>query len=561
MTKRKQLAAMALGGVGHIGMNMMVYECDGDIIVVDAGQSFGDDTTPGIDSVIPETKFLRDHAKDIKGVFITHAHEDHIGAIAYCWDDFAGAPVYASPFARLAIESKLAELGVRPGKNQLQTIQPREQYKAGLFTVEYVMVAHSILEAFGLCIRTPYGNVVHTGDYKFDDNAPFDQKVDEARWGQIGKEGVLAVFGDSTNIFNLKETGSEAPVTAHIEKLIREAKGRVFFAAFASHLGRSLKIFETAAKCGRKVTMLGRTINKMTGYAKDLGYFPGSLKNWVVDAEDAARQPADKVFIFASGTQGETEASLSRLAHGQDVRGIKIQPGDTVIMSSRMIPGNERPILNVISQLYERGAIVISELNDRDTHVSGHGGRPDVQRMYKMLNPTYVIPVHGEPHMLVEHCAVAKSWGYQPLRLKPGHKLVLADDKGGKPHVQDHAYPHGFNYVDGLNILPHDPLQIKERRKLSYDGVVSAALAVRRSNGEWVGDISLSTRGLLDERLQKKLLDRAAGHAMKVLENVFPDGLIDDPRAAVEAVSSSLKKSFKQDRGKTPTIMVNIVEV
>jgi ribonuclease J len=226
-----------------------------------------------------------------------------------------------------------------------------------------------------------------------------------------------------------------------------------------------------------------------------------------------------------------------------------------------MIPGNERPILNVISQLYERGANVVSELTDRDTHVSGHGGRPDIERMYRMLNPAYVIPVHGEPLHLVEHANVAKGWGYTPLRLKAGHKLVLADEKGGKPYIQDHTYPHGYNYVDGLNILPHDPLQLKERRKLSYDGVVSAAIAVRRTNGEWVGDISLSTRGLLDERLQKKVLDRASGHAMKVLENVFPDGLIDDPRAAIEAISSSLKKSFKQERGKTPTIIVNIVEV
>lgn len=558
MSKRKQLAAMALGGVGKIGMNMMVYECDGKYIVVDAGQSFGDESTPGVDSIIPDTRFLREHHKDIEAVFITHAHEDHIGAIAYLWDDFGGAPVYASPFCRMAIEDKLRELGVKPGKNQLITAKPREVIQAGPFDVEYVAVAHSVLEAYGLAIKTEYGTIVHTGDYKFDASSPFGQDTDSKRWGEIGKEGVLAVFGDSTNIFNQKETLGEDQVAIHLEGLMKNAKQRVFFAAFASHMGRNLKVAEIAAQQGRKVCFLGRTINRMIGYSKELGYFPASLKNWVIDAEQAAGLPPEKVFIFASGTQGEPGSSLTRLGHGQEVRGLRIHPGDTVIYSSRMIPGNERPILDVISGLYERGADVIGELVDKKTHVSGHGGRPDIQRMYKLLNPKYVVPVHGEGLHLVEHANVAKSWGYKPLRLKGGHKLVLAP---GDAHVAEHTYPHGANYVDGLNILNSEALPIKERKKMSYNGVVSAALAVRRSNGEWVGDLTLSTKGLIDERLQRKMIDKASGNAMKVLDSLFPDGFIDDQNQAREAISQSVRKSFRADRGKEPVVIVNIVEV
>jgi ribonuclease J len=558
MSKRKQLAAMALGGVGQIGMNMMVYECDGKYIVVDAGQSFADEHNPGVDSIIPDTRFLREHQKDIEAVFITHAHEDHIGAIAYLWDDFGGAPVFASQFARMAVEDKLRELGVKPGKQQLITAKPYEPIKAGAFSVEYVPVAHSILEAFGLAIKTDYGTIVHTGDYKFDPSSPFGQDTDAKRWGEIGKDGVLAVFGDSTNIFNLKETLGEDLVAAHIEGLIKNAKQKVFFAAFASHMGRNLKVAEIAAANGRKVCFLGRTVNRMIGYAKELGYYPATLKNWVIDAEQAAGMPPEKVFIFASGTQGEGGSSLTRLGHGQEVRGLRVNPGDTVIYSSRMIPGNERPILDVVSGLYERGAHVINELTDRKTHVSGHGGRPDIQRMYKLLNPKYVVPVHGEGLHLVEHANVAKSWGYKPLRLKAGHKLVLAP---GEAHVAEHTYHHGFNYVDGLNILNTEALPIKERKKMAYNGVVSAALALRKSNGQWVGDLTLSTRGLIDERLQRKMIDKAAGNAMKVLDSLFPDGFIDDQNQAREAITQSVRKSFRADRGKEPVIMVNFVEV
>lgn len=572
MSKNKHLSALPLGGVGIIGTNMMVYECDGDIIVVDAGVSFPDESAPGTDVIVPDTRYLREHAKRIKAVFITHAHEDHIGAVGYLWDDFAGAPVYASPLGQMVIQGKLQELGIKPAKGQLQTIQVREQYKAGHFSVEFVPVNHSVPEAFALAIRTPYGTIVHTGDYKFDDNAIFGHKTDEARFAEIGKEGVLAVFGDSTNTMSEESTGGEAPVIARLTKLVEEAKGRIFFAAFASHFGRTFEIAKVAAKNGRKVCFLGRTINKFIQHAKVLNYWPKELNNWVVDAEEAAGLPAEKVFVFASGTQGEGGSSLTRLSQGADVRGLKLRQGDTVIMSSRMIPGNERAVLSVINGLTGLNVKVISQLNDDGIHVSGHPGRPDVRRMYKAIKPTYVIPVHGEPYHLMAHADLARKEGYKPLQLKAGHKLILAEesnpddgnrkpDAAFKPYHTSHSYPHGFNYIDGLNILENDPLILKERRKLGYEGLVTAALAIRTTTGEWASEVSLSTRGLIDEVLQADVMKGAVAKTTQALETVFPDGRIDDRTRAAEVISQTLRRHFKLERGKQPSTVVLFTDI
>lgn len=564
---KKHLAALPLGGVGIIGMNMMVYECDGSYIVVDAGVSFPDETCPGVNAVIPDTRFLREHAKHIKAFFLTHAHEDHVGGLGYVWDDLGGAPVHASPFGMEVVRSKLSELGIRPEKGQLITTTVREEYTAGPFKVEYVPVSHSIPEAFGLAIKTPYGTIMHTGDYKFDEAAPFGQKTDEKRLGELGNEGVLAVFGDSTNAMKPTESGSEAPVIEHLSEVIKNTKGRVVFAAFASHIGRTLQLAEVAAAQGRKICFLGRTIGKMTGHAKTLGFYPNSLKNWVVDAEEMSSLADDKVFIFASGTQGEGGSSLTRLSQGNDVRGIKLKPADTVILSSRMIPGNERAILNVINGLSEIGVKVISELNDEKIHVSGHGGIPEITRMYNLLKPKYVVPVHGEPMHLRAHGELAKKLGSQPLKLRTGQKLVLAEraedgsisDK--KPYVQSHSYPHGLNYIDGLNILDHDPVVLKDRRKLAYEGVVVAAVALRKNNGEILSDVSVTSRGLIDERLQADLLKACSTNSMKMLEKLYADGIVDDRNQASEAIQQVVRKLFRQIRGKQPTVLVQFVEV
>ncbi len=558
--KTNQLAALALGGVGHIGTNMMVYECNGEYIVVDAGVSFPDDTTPGVDVIIPDTRFLREHAKQIKAVFITHAHEDHIGAVGYLWDDFAGAPLYASPLAAMVVQGKLAELGIKPTAGQIVTIEAGQPYQVGGFSVEYVPVSHSVPESFALAITTPHGTVVHTGDYKFDTHAPFGQITDEKRLAAIGKAGVLAVFGDSTNINKFEDSGSEGPVLEHLQNIITNTKGRIVFAAFASHFGRTFAVAAFAAKQGRKVCFLGRTINKFMGCAKQLGYWPAELQNMVVDAEEAAGLPDGKVFIFASGTQGESGSSLTRLSQGTDVRGIRLKAGDTLIMSSRMIPGNERGILNVINGLYSLGVNVISELNDHAIHVSGHPGRTEVTRMYNLLKPKYVIPVHGESYHLAMHEVFAREQGYTPMRLKAGHKLVLAGEGVAQAHTSVHTYPHGFNYIDGLNILENDPFILRDRRAIGYNGIVAAAMPIRK-NGQMAGNINLTTKGLIDEVKQAAILKMAKTKTTQALEAVFPDRRIDDLKQATDVIDQTIRRVFKAERGKSPKVMVTWVEV
>jgi ribonuclease J len=565
MSKKKQLAALPLGGVGEIGMNMMLYECDGDYIVVDTGVSFGDERSPGVNVLVPDTRYIREHVTKgghLKGVFITHAHEDHIGGIGYLWDDFDGAPVYVSPFARKALEAKLQELGITPAKGQVVTIEPRKQYPAGGFSVEFVMVAHSIPECFALAIRSPHGTIIHTADYKFDDEPPFGHKTDEKRFAEIGNEGVLAVFGDSTNAMRPTASGSEGPLAKSLAKYIKAAPNRIFFAAFASNIGRILMVAQTAAECGRKVCFLGRTVNKMLSFAKDLGYQPQGLANWMVSPDELKGLPRDKVLIFASGTQGEIEASLTRLAAGQEVRGLRIAKGDTVIMSSKMIPGNERGILNVINNLYTLGADVLSELTHDDIHVSGHAGRPEIERLYKLLKPKYVVPVHGEAAHIHAHAQIARDMGFIPLEIAVGKKLVIATDNvSDEPHIQQHAYPHGVNYIDGLHILENDTMLIKERRKMANEGVVSVSLAVKSSNKEWVSDLSVTTRGVIEERAQAGLLKKAVNAADKAMQVAFPDGIIDDYRRAGEAITLTMRRAFKLERGKQPTILVQVVEV
>jgi len=530
--------------------------------VVDAGVSFADETAPGTDIIVPDTRYIREHAKSLKGVFITHAHEDHIGAMGYLWDDFNGAPVYVTAFAKQVLLSKLTELGIKPEKGQLIEVKAGEKLKAGNFEAEYIPVAHSIPEAFAIAFKTSYGTFVHTGDYKFDDAPNFGQKTDEKRMKELGKEGVLAVLGDSTNSFKMSPAGSEADIIPHLTDVIKNAKQKVVFVSFASNIGRVLQVAQIAADNGRRVCFLGRTVNKMLQHCKTLGYFPAGLANSIVDAEEIKGFPPEKTLVFASGTQGESNASLTRLSQGADVRGVKLKEGDTVIMSSKMIPGNERAILNTINGLYKRGCIVLSELNDKQIHVSGHGSRADMEKMYAMLKPQMVIPVHGEPAQLIENAKLAKSLGYGALNVFNGQKIVMAGkDKAEYPHIQQHQYPHGRNYIDGLNILDNDPLILKERRKLSFDGVISATLVIKASNGEILSDVQLTSKGVIDEQAQEDILKEAAIATTSALERVFAGGQVDSPQKAAEVMEKTIKRALKINRGKQPTVLTHIITV
>lgn len=556
------LTALPLGGVGEIGRNLMVYECNGDIALVDCGVSFPDPSEPGTDVVLADTRYLREHMKKIKGLFITHAHEDHIGAVAYLWDELNDCPVFVSPFARKVLENKLQQVGIsaKEAAPRLVTIKAGEMYDAGCIKGEFVPITHSILEAFSIALHTPHGVVVHTGDYKFDPKPAVGHTADEKRLKELGDAGVLAMMGDSTNVLREEAAGSEANVIPHLEELMNSAKHRLFFSSFASNTGRLIKATQIAIEAGRKVCYLGRTANNMVAYAKDLGYFPNGLTQHIVDAEEAAGLARHKVMVFASGTQGEGNASLTRLSHGHAVRGLKVEEGDLILMSSKMIPGNERAILDVHNRLVSLGAEVIEETHDAEIHVSGHGGRPEIKKMFALLRPEIVVPVHGEYAMLKGQSDLAKENGVKTtLIVTNGQKAVLAGSE--KPHVMSEEFPWGKNYIDGYNILDHNPQILQERRKMSYEGLVSAALVLRKSSKEIMGDIHLTTKGLLDEAQQKDLIQTATHATMQALGATFPDQRIDDFARARDVVRSTVRRAISRERGKKPIVVLNIVEV
>jgi ribonuclease J len=559
MSKNKskaRLAALPLGGVGEIGRNMMVYECDDEMIIVDAGVSFADDNAPGVDIVLPDTQYLRQHADKIRGVFITHAHEDHIGAMGYLWEELA-VPVHVSPFAKKALANKLSQLGYKPGKRVVE-VQEGQRYDVGRFSVEYIAVTHSILEAFSLAIHTPHGTIVHTGDYKFDEQPVLGAVSNLKRFKALGQEGVLAMVGDSTGAFVPGHAGSESTLVPQLNKILQQTEQALFFTSFASNTGRMIKMIELAVGQGRKVCLLGRTAQNMVSYAKELGYFPGSLTNHLITVEEAAGTPRNKLMVVASGTQGEPNASLTRLSQGANIKGLRVKEGDVVLLSSKMIPGNERKILDVLNNLVKLGASIVTEDMDA-VHVSGHGGQADMQKMYEMLKPQILVPVHGEEAHLVEQGRWAKSCGIQTvLQVRNGQKAVLGPEA---PHVMQAGFPHGVNYVDGFNILDDDIWVVHERRKISYNGIVIVALAIGQETRELMADPVVHSRGLIDPTLQGELHEEAQQAASQVLATLFPDQRVDDLVQAEEAIKKVVGRIFREQRGKKPVIVVQVVEV
>ncbi|MFZ2620470.1 MAG: ribonuclease J [Alphaproteobacteria bacterium] len=564
--RKAHLTVLPLGGVGEIGMNMTVYGCDGHYIVVDAGQSFPNfEDCPGTDSIIPDTRFLREHFNKVEAFFLTHAHEDHIGAVAYLWEEL-GKKAYVSPFAKLVLEDKLQQMGINPhkgeDKNRIVEIKEGVRYKAGPFEVEFVEISHSIPEPFGLAIHTPYGTIFHTGDYKFDPKPLLGNPANVKRLEELGNAGILAMVGDSTGAYSPKSAGSESDLPPAFDELLARAKNKVFFSAFASNTGRIINIIEQAAKHGRRTCLLGRTALKFIDHAKKLGYFPGSLTNHLISAEEVAGMKREKVLIFASGTQGEAQASMNRLSQGQVIKGVKIERGDMVICSSKMIPGNERAILDVLNRMIGHGAEVVLESMAK-VHVSGHGGKPDMKRMYELLKPKVLIPVHGEEGHLVEQARWGKECGIPiVLPIRNGRMASLAGEGDDfVPHLQEHIYPHGRNYVDGLNILDQDVWILQDRKKLAFNGLVVCAVAVQAQTRKLVGSPSISTMGLIDPKLQKGIMDACYTKTQELMTNSFKHLRIDDPAVLQEAIGQTLKRIFSTERGKKPVVVVQVVEV
>ena len=555
MTEENQLVFAPLGGLGEIGMNCALYGFGPakkrKWLMVDIGVAFAGDDLPGVDLIMPDTKFIEKAKKDLVGIIITHAHEDHIGALVDLWPRL-GVKVYATGFAAGLLEARrLGEPGAP--KIPIQIVPQGGRVDIGPFDVEFIAVAHSIPESCALAIRTPAGLIVHTGDWKIDATPMVGKRTDEARLKALGDEGVLALICDSTNVLREGESPSETDVAKNLSALVAGAKGRDVITTFASNVARLRARAEAALANGRQVMVMGRAMERVVGVARQCGYLDGVPPFLGQDHFD--RIPRDKVLALATGSQGEPRAALARIAEDEHPVAT-LAPGDIVVFSSRAIPGNEKAVGRIVNGLVAQGIEVVTD-RTRLVHVSGHPRRAELAKMYSWIRPKIAIPAHGEPLHLTEHAIFAKAQGVkQVVRAFNGDVVLLQDGEAGVIGQID----HGRQYKDGDVLLVTGDDCVGQRRRLSFAGVVSIALALT-DKGDLSGDPDVIIAGLPARTRQGAGMDAVVDAAIfETFENL-PRGKRRDADAVATAIERAVRNSVNAAWGKKPAVHVLVVEV
>ncbi len=553
-TEDNELLFLPLGGSNEIGMNLNAYAYGPSDnrrwIIVDIGVSFGDDRTPGVDVIIPDPAFLEEEIDNIDAIFLTHAHEDHIGAVGHLWRRFR-KPMYATPFTVELIKGKLAEAGVLK-QAELNTVPLGGTVEVGPFKVTYLTLTHSIPEPNGLAIETPAGTVLHTGDWKIDPDPVIGDPFDPTEIQKLGDAGLLAMVCDSTNVFEEGEAGSEASCRKELIKLIGEQKGRVAVTTFASNVARVESIVRAAETNGRSVCLAGRSMHRITDAAKAVGML-SDIRPFV-DEKEAGFLPPENILYLCTGSQGEGRAALSRIAQGTHHH-ITLNKNDTVIFSSRVIPGNERGIYDLQNALSELGVRVITD-RMRPIHVSGHPCRDELKRMYQWARPRIAVPVHGERRHLVEHTAFAKSMQVpEAITPRNGALIRLAP---GPAEIIDNV-PNGRLLLDGNRLVPEDAAGVQERKRLAQYGQVSVSVALDE-NAEIIDGPVVSARGYSEEdgRLLDEGLDIIAEDAEDALDKLKRKELRDD-QAIERALVRAVRNSCQALLGKRPIIDIAVL--
>lgn len=544
MTPGNELLFLALGGSGEIGMNVNLYGTQGKWLMVDCGITFGDANYPGVDVILPDLQFIEERLDDLLGIVLTHGHEDHIGALPYLAADL-GVPLYATPFTAGLIYGKLEEEGITD-KVELNIVNEEGPFTVGPFTMTYTPLAHSIPEGNAILIETPYGKIFHTGDWKLDDSPALGGQSTAAELTAIGDEGVLALVCDSTNVFNPEASGSEGDVRKGLDEVVAGIKGRVLVTTFASNAARLQTLGEVAADTGRKLCVAGRSLDRILRVARATGYlrdFPET-----VDFETAMSLPPNQVMIVATGGQGEPRAALNRIA--EDTHVLKLHQGDTVVFSSRQIPGNEIAIGRIMNTLAAKGVDIITD-RQAFVHVSGHPGRPELAEMYRWIRPEIILPVHGEVRHMHEQARFALEQGVpQAITQVNGDIWRLAP---GKPQQVGHA-PAGRLVLDGDVILPADGATITERRRIALYGQISVAVALQ--GGRLKGAPQVRVQGVPVEEDRDAFLEEAADAAA---EAVKKDGR--NLEALRESLRLAVRRVAVRFTGKKPVVDVLIVEL
>ena len=546
------LRIIPLGGLGEIGLNMMLIEYGDSAVAIDCGVMFPEASMLGIDLVIPDLSYLRERPERLKAIVCTHGHEDHMGALPFVTREFP-VPTFATPFAHALVSHKFEE-------HKLQT--PLERFKAGdvwrvgPFEIEAIHITHSIVDAVALAIRTPLGTVLHTGDFKIDQTPLDGLPSDLARFAALGDAGVLALFSDSTNVDRPGVTPSERSLTGKLEAAFQRSRGRVLVATFASHLHRIQQVINVSIRTGRRVAVVGRGMIQNLQTGQDLGYLrvPAGL---IVDLAEARQLPPEQVTVLSTGSQGEPLSALTRIAMN-DHKQVKVGPGDTVIMSSRIIPGNEKPINDVINHLCRRGAAVLHE-PIADLHVSGHASQSELKLMLQLTRPRYFVPVHGEYRHLVRHTALAAEMGIAPadcFLLEDGDVLEIdgAGARRGEP------VPSGRVFVDGKGVGDVGDVVLRDRRHLSDGGLVLAILAVNQHTGEIISGPDLISRGFVFEDDSQPYFERAKEAVLEALAALAPESRTV-PAEVKEEMRKTLRRYFKKTLERRPVILPVVMEL
>ncbi|TYC58598.1 ribonuclease J [Rhodobacterales bacterium] len=546
---------LPLGGVGEIGMNLGLYgygpEGDRTWLIVDCGVSFAGPELPGIDLVLPDIKFLEDEVDNIVGMVITHAHEDHYGGILHLWP-FLKVPVYATAFTAGLLAAKAES---EPGAEAVPVtvVRQGERHEIGPFDVEFVAMAHSIPEPCALAIRTPAGMVLHTGDWKIDHTPGVGHPIDVDRLAELGREGVMALVCDSTNAIRDGVSPSEADVAEELKKVMASAKNRVAITTFASNVARIRAIAEAAAANDRDVVVVGRSMHRVIAVAGELGYLEG-LKPFH-DEEAFGYLPRDKCVLLCTGSQGESRAALARIAAG-DHRNIALSKGDTVIFSSRTIPGNEKAVAEVQNNLADKDVQIVTD-RDALVHVSGHPRRGELEQLYRLVDPKVVLPVHGEPLHLAAHAAFAKSLGVREVvRGKNGDIVRLSQGRAG---IIDEA-PSGIMVKDGDILDDPEVTGVKERRKLSYAGAAVIALVVNRA-GDLLTDPQVTLLGHPDTDDDGEPMENVVSKAIVGAVKSIPKGRRKDKDLVGEAARRAARSEILDVWGKKTLCKVMVTQL
>lgn len=544
---RSSLRVIPLGGLGEIGMNLMVYELGDTAILVDCGMMFPDAATLGVDVIVPDMTYLFDNASKVKALFLTHGHEDHIGAVPFLVDELP-LPVYGTPLALGFVADKLAEFGIEG--IDLREIQPRETVTIGDFRIEAIRVTHSIVDAVGYAITTPAGTIIHTGDFKID-HTPIDAKpTDLARFAQYGEDGVLLLVSDSTNALVPGHGPSEKSVGGALDRLFANAKGRILVTTFASHIHRVQQVIDLARKHRRKVLLVGRSLVDNVETAERLGYlkFPRETR-----ASGPELAPRDLV-IMTTGTQGEPSSALARMAVGEHKQ-VAIERGDLVVISARTIPGNERAVAHLIDNLYRRGAEVVHH-EQPDVHVSGHACEEELKLMLNVTRPRFFIPMHGTLRHLIHHARLAEAVGVP-------HGVVITNGQvaeldGEEIRVLEDRVAHGKVFIDSEAEEVPDVV-VRDRQHLAEDGFVIVVVAVD-ANGRLIRDPEIITRGLVHVDASQEIL----AEVRTLLVGMFDESPADELRDSdllQEKMRALLKRYFRKSMGRRPMILPVIWEM